>query len=117
MNNIMNKVLNYSFPKKICMECNESLVDKSLIFKNIKKYVIQLCDYHIIKKSFIEYVDSTLILNPEPENLFSDNGNNFHNHLEIDKQLFYELVLEILNKRGINKYHFCCDGKGIMYYQ
>ena len=70
-----------------------------------------------MKKTFSEYVNATLVINPEPENLFSDNGQIFHNELNIDINFFEEIVSETLKINGINRYHFCCNGNGVMYYQ
>ena len=117
MNNINNKVLNYAFPKTICRKCDNSLIEKSYIFNSIKKIKIELCDYHNTIEKFSELVKYTLIKNPKPENLFSDNSQSFHNIFKIEKETFKIIIKKILEEYQIYKYHFCCDGNGVMYYQ
>ena len=105
--------MDYIFSETICVECDNSLVDKLLIFRNIKNIQVKLCDYHNIKKLFLDHVNKHYVSNPE--NIYSDNSFSFHNNSSISKEVFRELVIEILNKNGINRFHFCCSGSGVMY--
>ena len=107
-NNIICTIMDYIFSETICVECDNSLVDKLLIFRNIKNIQVKLCDYHNIKKLFLDHVSN-------PENIDSDNSFSFHNNSSISKEVFRELVIEILNKNGINRFFFCCSGGGVMY--
>ena len=113
--NVNHKIINYVFPEKICLECDNSLVEKSLIFN--KKMEIELCDYHKTIKNFSNQLKQTRVIDQELEYLFSDNSNSFHNTLKIKDEVFKEIVTTILHKNQIYKYHFCCDGNGVMYYQ
>jgi hypothetical protein len=115
-NNIKHKIINYTFPEKLCLKCNNSLIEKSFIFEKIKKIKIDLCDYHKTFRDFSKYVEETFIPNLQVENIFSDNSHSFHNIYKIKKDIFKDIVRKILHKNLINKYHFCCDGNGVMYY-
>lgn len=115
--NIIYLIIDFSFPKTICVECDNSLLDKSLFFKNIKNIQVKLCDYHNIEKLFSEHVTKNLLIDSKPENLFSDNSFSFHINSTVNKKIFEKIALKILKKNGINRYHFCCNGNGIMYYQ
>ena len=116
-NNILYSISTYLLPDNICQDCNKSNLEKSTIFKKIRKFKCKLCDYHNTKKNFSDYVASNYEVYTEPENLFSDRSVSYHNNSNLTKEDFKEIVLEILQEYKINKYHFCCQGQGIMYYQ
>lgn len=116
-NNILLSISNYVFPDTVCLECDNYNLETIFIFNKIKKIKIELCEYHLFKKIFTEHVSNNFIIKPQQEHLFSGNSVSFHNNTNINKEKFKEIVEEILQSFSISKYHFCCSGNGVMYYQ
>lgn len=114
--NIINLIIEFSFPETICLECDNSFLDKSLFFNKNIKNKIKLCDYHNMKKLFSEHVKRCTSSSILKNDFLYDNNFSFHNNTGISKEIFKKIIIDILKENNINNYHFCCNGGGVMYY-